>query len=84
MKTGRSSSNDAKSLPRGFCQFVLRPLYRLHEKCMGGDDTREGLDQILRTLEITLSDDEKLLVGKFMIKCVMGKFLPISKVRSSS
>lgn len=72
------SPTTGKKLQRGFCQFVLRPIYRLIKGALGGAEKREGLDEYLTQLGIELKASEKNLEGKNLMKCIMPKFLPLA------
>jgi elongation factor 2 len=69
-------SDTGKSLKRAFNQFVLEPIYQLFSSVMNAEV--EKYTKILASLKISLTSDEKDLVGKPLIKCVMKKFLPLS------
>ncbi|ELR13366.1 elongation factor Tu domain 2/elongation factor G Cterminus domain containing protein [Acanthamoeba castellanii str. Neff] len=71
------SPTTGKKLKRGFCQFVLAPIYRIIKGCLGGPEKRELLDKNIQQLGIELKAAEKALEGKDLMKCVMPKFLPL-------
>lgn len=71
-------SPTGKKLQRGFCQFVLRPIYRLIKGALAGPEKREELDKYLGQLSIELKASEKALEGKSLMKCIMPKFLPLA------
>jgi len=59
---------------RGFCMFVLDPIYKLFKAIM--DFQKDKTDQLLTKLGIKLDGDEKSLEGKPLLKVVMRKWLP--------
>jgi elongation factor 2 len=71
------SPTTGKKLQRGFCQFVLSPIFKVIKGCMGGPERREALDKHVHALGIELKAAEKALEGKDLMKCVMPKFLPL-------
>jgi elongation factor 2 len=72
IKTGTSPSG--KNVPRAFCQYVLDPIYKLFSSVMNGEKAK--YEKMLVALKINLSNDEKDLTGKQLIRCIMRKFLP--------
>lgn len=60
---------------RGFCQFVLGPIYKLIRGCVGGPDKREALHRHLEQLGIDITDASE--EGEGLIKRVMANFLPL-------
>lgn len=72
------SAITGKKLKRGFCQFVLGPIYRLIKGSLAGPEKRQGLDKYMPQLGIELKAAEKALEGKDLMKCVMPKFLPLA------
>jgi len=72
-----STSASGKNLPRAFCQFVLDPIYMLFKAIMDVD--KEKIGKMLTSLKITLSNEEKDLEGKALLKTVMRKFLPAAE-----
>jgi len=63
-----------KKLTRGFCQFVLTPIYQLFDNIM--KDKKERYMKMLTSLKVKLENEEKDLIGKPLLKTVMRKFLP--------
>jgi elongation factor 2 len=63
-----------KQLERGFSMFVLDPIYKIFDAV-----TNQKMPQLfamLEKLDIALTNDEKELSGKEILKTVMRKFLP--------
>jgi len=70
------SPTTGKKLPRSFCRFVLRPIFRLIKNSL---DPKKN-DELMRDLEqlgIELKAEEREKTGKDLMKCVMPKFLPL-------
>jgi len=63
---------------RGFCQFVLDPIFKMFDAVMNlkHDITKN----LLEKLEIKLTTEEKELEGKPLIKRIMQKWLPAGEV----
>jgi len=75
--TSRSETDSGKPLKRAFCQFVLEPIYQLARAVMDGD--KDKSEKMMKTLQITLTNEEKENQGKALLKIVMRKFLPASE-----
>jgi len=71
------TSPTGKKLRRGFCEFVLSPIYRLMRATVG--NKKEIVSKLLAKLDIQLKGDDKNLEGKDLMKCVMPKFLPLGR-----
>jgi len=69
-----STSPSGKHVIRAFCQFVLDPIYKLFSSVMNGEKAK--YEKMLTALKIQLGNEEKELVGKQLIRCIMRKFLP--------
>jgi len=59
---------------RGFCQFVLDPIFKMFDAVM--NHKKEIYTTLLEKLQIKLSVEEKDLEGKPLIKKIMQKWLP--------
>merc|ERR1711935_799903 len=59
---------------RGFCQFVLTPIYTLFKAVMDFD--KEKTAKLIKKLEIKLTSDESDLEGKPLMKAMVRKWLP--------
>ena len=64
-------------LKRAFCQFCLDPIYSIVDACM--NEKAEQLDKIMEKLSLTFTGEERELVPKKKLKCVMMKFLPAAE-----
>lgn len=71
------TSPTGKKLQRGFCQFVLSPIYKLMRAMI--NNKKEVVAKMLADLEIQLKGEERDLSGKELMKCVMPKFLPLGR-----
>lgn len=72
------SKNTGKKLQRGFCQYVLDPIYTIFEDAFEKDNLTK-LDAILQKLgrpSLTVEDKQKQ--PKKLIRAVMQKFQPAS------
>lgn len=66
-------AEDGTKLTRAFCQFVLDPIYKLFDAIMNED--KEKTEKMLKALEITLTNEDRELTRKPLLKRVMQKFL---------
>ena len=60
--------------PRGFCQYVLDPIYKVFDAAM--NDKKDVLTKMLPVLNVELLDAEKDQMGKTLLKTIMRKWLP--------
>merc|ERR1712072_805388 len=67
---------DGKPLVRGFCKFVLEPIFKMFRLIMDGK--KEKYTKLINMVGVTLTSDEKDLVQKPLVKTVMRKWLPAS------
>eukprot|EP01096_Ripella_sp_DP13-Kostka_P001435 TRINITY_DN116_c0_g1_i1.p1 TRINITY_DN116_c0_g1~~TRINITY_DN116_c0_g1_i1.p1 ORF type:complete len:869 (-),score=426.81 TRINITY_DN116_c0_g1_i1:149-2674(-) len=72
--TKRSQDASGKALERGYCQFVLGPIYQLFDSIMKLQT--EKYEKMIAALNIKLDSEEKDLREKPLLKAVMRKFLP--------
>jgi elongation factor 2 len=66
--------SNGKLTPRAFCQFILDPIQKVFDACMNAQ--MDKLQKILESLNIKLTNDEKELRQKQLLKRVMQKWLP--------
>jgi len=78
-KWSKKEGEDAngKPLVRGFCKFVLEPIFKMFKLIM--DDNKEKYTKLINMVGVTLTSDEKDLVGKPLVKTVMRKWLPAAE-----
>jgi len=67
---------DGKPVVRGFCKFVLEPIFKMFKLIMDGK--KEKYTKLINMVGVTLTNDEKDLLGKPLVKTVMRKWLPAS------
>eukprot|EP01055_Gregarina_sp_Pseudo9_P004603 Gregarina_sp_Pseudo_9__4602@NODE_478_length_2747_cov_1543_696455_g91_i1_p1_GENE_NODE_478_length_2747_cov_1543_696455_g91_i1NODE_478_length_2747_cov_1543_696455_g91_i1_p1_ORF_typecomplete_len841_score169_20GTP_EFTU/PF00009_27/3e53GTP_EFTU/PF00009_27/7_9e03EFG_IV/PF03764_18/99EFG_IV/PF03764_18/8_7e25EFG_II/PF14492_6/6e25EFG_C/PF00679_24/1_3e19GTP_EFTU_D2/PF03144_25/1_1e12MMR_HSR1/PF01926_23/0_00072SRPRB/PF09439_10/0_045RF3_C/PF16658_5/0_09_NODE_478_length_2747_cov_1543_696455_g91_i11322654 len=78
-KTWTKAKDDSDpDCQRGYCQFILRPIYDLFECTMTSDNTeqKQKLDKMLVTLGVELKGEDKELLGKPLLKRIMQLWLP--------
>ena len=66
-------ADDGSELKRAFVSFIMEPVIRLCKATMNGE--MEKVDKMLKTLEITLKNDERSLQGKHLMKNVFQKWI---------
>ena len=64
---------DSKPLKRAFVTFIMDPICKLTTAIMEGN--METSTKMLEILQITLSSEEKQLIGKHLLKAVLSKWL---------
>jgi elongation factor 2 len=74
--TTKPVSSSGKQLTRTFCQYVLDPIFKLFDTIKNGEKAK--YEKMLAALKINLSNEEKELVEKPLLKAVMRKFLPLA------
>jgi elongation factor 2 len=67
-------TENGKPLRRAFAQFIMDPICKLCQAIIDGNV--EQYTKMLKTLELELTQDDKLLSGKQLLKAVMSKWLP--------
>jgi len=75
-KTGKWSKKEGDNTVRGFCKFVLEPIFKMFRLIMDGK--KEKYTKLINMVGVTLTSDEKDLVQKPLVKTVMRKWLPAS------
>jgi len=77
-KWSKKEGTDAngKPLVRGFCKFVLEPIFKMFKLIMDGN--KEKYTKLINMVGVQLTNDEKDLVQKPLVKTVMRKWLPAS------
>merc|ERR1712054_18945 len=77
-KWSKKEGTDAngKPLVRGFCKFVLEPIFKMFKLIMDGK--KEKYTKLINMVGVQLTNDEKDLVQKPLVKTVMRKWLPAS------
>ena len=67
-------ADDGKPLRRAFAQFIMDPVCKLCQNIMEGN--KEQYEKMLKSLEIGLTEQERLLTDKHLLKTVMSHWLP--------
>jgi len=62
-----------KNLKRAFVQFIMDPIIRLTRSIMDGNE--DQMNKMLKVVELTLTNDEKELKGKHLLKLVLSKWI---------
>ena len=70
----KATDADGKSLDRAFNMFVLDPIYKIFDAVM--NFKKEQVFSMLEKLDVKLTQEEKDLDGKALLKVCMRKFLP--------
>ncbi|CAI4223142.1 unnamed protein product [Auanema sp. JU1783] len=73
-KTKKWSNSQAEGAKRGFCQFVLDPIFQVFDAIM--NIKKDKVAALVEKLNIKLAVDEKDLEGKALMKVFMRKWLP--------
>jgi elongation factor 2 len=73
-KTRKWNKTGGDGYQRGYCQFVLTPIFTLFDAVMNFD--KEKTAKLIAKLEIKLSKDEEELEGKPLMKAMVRKWLP--------
>jgi len=73
----KATSESGKPLKRAFCQYVLDPIYKLFDVIM--KDQKDAVWKMCDQLKVKLTNEEKDLIGKPLLKTVMRKFLPAAE-----
>lgn len=72
-----TKSGKSATAKRAFNQFVLSPIYQLFDRIM--NNKKAEYEKMLTQLGVKLTNDEKDLVAKPLLKTVMRKFLPAAE-----
>jgi elongation factor 2 len=73
-KTKKWNKSGGDGYNRGYCQFILNPIFTLFEAVMNFDTAKT--EKLISKLEIKLDKDEKELEGKPLMKAMVRKWLP--------
>jgi len=82
VKAGKWSKKEGtdeagKPFVRGFCKFVLEPIFKMFRLIMDGN--KEKYTKLINMVGVQLTSDEKDLVQKPLVKTVMRKWLPAAE-----
>merc|ERR1711998_228368 len=75
-KSGKWTKKEGEGAVRGFCKFVLEPIFKMFKLIMDGE--KEKYTKLINMCGVQLTSDEKDLVLKPLVKTVMRKWLPAS------
>jgi elongation factor 2 len=70
----QETAGTGERLKRAFCQFCLDPIYQVFDAAM--NEKAEKLEKMLKSLNISLTAEERDQVPKKLLKTIMMKFLP--------
>ncbi|KZN85377.1 Elongation factor [Penicillium chrysogenum] len=73
-KWTNKGEHEGKPLERAFNQFILDPIFKIFAAV--NHNKRDEIFTLLDKLEVSLTNDEKDLEGKALLKLIMRKFLP--------
>merc|ERR1712013_243440 len=73
-KTNKWSKSIKEDYTRGFCMFVLTPIYKVTQAIMNEDN--EAIDKLVKKTGVTLKPEEKEMEGKPLLKTFMRIWLP--------
>jgi len=73
-KTKKWTNAPEEGSKRGFCQFVLDPIYKVFDAVM--NVKKDETEKLIEKLAIKLAPEEKDLESKQLLKAVMKKWLP--------
>ncbi|KAL3118146.1 hypothetical protein niasHT_001920 [Heterodera trifolii] len=74
MKTKKWTNNQEPETKRGFCQFVLDPIFKVFDAVM--NIKKDEVAKLVEKLNIKLTLEEKEQEGKPLLKTMMRKWLP--------
>lgn len=74
LKTKKWTSNQEPDSKRGFCQFVLDPIFMVFDAVM--NIKKDKIAALVEKLQIKLTSEEKEQEGKPLLKTMMRKWLP--------
>uniref|UniRef100_A0A1I8BHP6 Tr-type G domain-containing protein n=1 Tax=Meloidogyne hapla TaxID=6305 RepID=A0A1I8BHP6_MELHA len=74
LKTKKWSSTQEPDCKRGFCQFVLDPIYKVFDCVM--NIKKEETVKLCEKLGVKLTVEERDMEGKPLLKTIMRKWLP--------
>jgi elongation factor 2 len=77
LKTKKWSNSQDGESKRGFCQFVLDPIFKVFDAVM--NVRKDETAKLLERLNIKLANEEKDLEGKALLKSFMRRWLPADK-----
>lgn len=73
----QDTNADGERVRRAFCQFCLDPIYQIFDAVM--TEKAEKVNKMLKSLNISLTPDEREQVPKKLLKTIMMRFLPAAE-----
>jgi len=73
-KTNKWSKSMKEDYVRGFCMFVLTPIYKVTQAIMNEDN--DAIDKLIKKTGCTLKPEDRAKVGKQLLKTFMRIWLP--------
>ncbi|KPI82612.1 elongation factor 2 (EF2-1) [Leptomonas seymouri] len=73
----QDTNADGERVRRAFCQFCLDPIYQIFDAVM--NEKKDKVDKMLKSLNVSLTPEEREQVPKKLLKTVMMKFLPAAE-----
>lgn len=70
-------NSDGERVRRAFCQFCLDPIYQIFDAVM--NEKVDKVNKMLKSLNISLTNDEREQQPKRLLKTIMMKFLPAAE-----
>ena len=67
-------TDDGKPLRRAFAQFIMDPICKLCTAIMEGN--KDQYEKMLKTLEVELTQEQRALTDKHLLKAAMSTWLP--------
>lgn len=68
-----AANEEGEALKRAFCAFIMDPIIKLSRSIMEGN--MEQMNKLLTAIEISLSDEERELPSKPLLKLVMSRWI---------
>jgi len=73
-KTNKWSKSIKDGYIRGFCMFILTPIYKATQAIMNEDN--EQIDKLIKKTNVILKPEDRAKVGKQLLKTFMRHWLP--------
>lgn len=73
----QETNSDGERVRRAFCQFCLDPIYQIFDAVM--NEKVDKVNKMLKSLNVSLTAEEREQVPKRLLKTVMMKFLPAAE-----
>ena len=70
-------TDEGKPLRRAFAQFIMDPVCKMCQAIMDGK--KEDYEKMITSLQIPLTEADRLLTDKYFLKAVMSRWLPAAE-----